>query len=201
MVSVTSLPCARATSVSRGLAHLRRAACGLALASLFACGRTHDATPRDVALQFYVTLEVAGVRSLPESRALPALEPYLTADLTRALAAPPAPGVDAGNVFSGLYEGHTSYVVHEAQLDGDTARVRLDFTNIDQQPAVQWTDTLVLVRQAPSWRVHDLRYGANWDFGYRGSLRAVLTCLTGPDAASCRGGTSATPPAPATNTR
>lgn len=201
MVSVTSLPCARATSASRGLAHLRRAACGLALASLSACGKTHDATPRDVALQFYVTLEVAGVRSLPESRALPALEPYLTADLTRALAAPPAPGVHAGNVFSGLYEGHTSYVVHEAQLDGDTARVRLDFTNIDQQPAVQWTDTLVLVRQAPSWRVHDLRYGANWDFGYRGSLRAVLICLTGPDAASCRGGTSAMPPAPATNTR
>jgi hypothetical protein len=125
----------------------------------------------------------------------------LTADLARALSAPSAPAVDAGNVFSGLYEGHTSYVVHEAKQDGDTARVQLDFTNVDLKPAVQWTDTLVLIRQAPSWRVHDLRYGANWDFGYRGSLRAVLACLTGPDAANCRGGTSATPPAPATNTR
>lgn len=186
----------RAGVAGRGLAAL-----GLAVCLLSACGKTHDATPRDVALQFYVTLEVAGVRSLPESRALPALEPYLTADLVRALSTPPAPDVDAGNVFSGLYEGHTSYVVHEAKQDGDTARVQLDFTNVDLKPAVQWTDTLVLVRQAPSWRVQDLRYGANWDFGYRGSLRAVLACLTGPDAANCRGGTSATPPAPATNTR
>lgn len=184
-----------------GRAPRRLVGLGLAVSVWSACGKTHDATPRDVALQFYVTLEVAGVRSLPESRALPALEPYLTAELARALAAPTAPDVDAGNVFSGLYEGHTSYVVHEATQDGDTARVPLDFTNVDLKPAVQWTDTLILVRQAPSWRVHDLRYGSTWDFGYRGSLRAVLTCLTGPDAASCRDGTSATPPAPATNTR
>jgi hypothetical protein len=183
-------------SVARGLIAL-----GMAATMLSACGKTDDASPRDVALQFYVTLEVAGVRSLHESRALAALEPYLTTDLARALSTPPAPDVDAGNVFSGLYEGHTSYVVHEAVQTGDTARVQLDFTNVDQKPAVQWTDTLVLVRQSPSWRVHDLRYGANWDFGYRGSLRAVLACLTGPDAANCRGGTSTTPPAPATNTR
>jgi len=183
----------------RGIPGLR--ALSLIITALAACGKTHDATPRDIALQFYVTLEVAGVRSLPESRALPALEPYLTSDLNSALAAPPAPGVDAGSVFSGLFEGHTSYIVHEAQLQGDTARVRLDFTNVDLKPAVQWTDTLVLVRQSPSWRVHDLRYGANWDFGYRGSLREVLTCLTGPDAANCRGGTSARPPAPTANTR
>lgn len=61
---------------------------GAAFASLgvlLACGKTENVSPSDVVVQFYVTVEVSGVRDLPEPRALLALEPYLTDSLATAL--------------------------------------------------------------------------------------------------------------------
>lgn len=181
-----------------------------AIAALSACGKTENVSPSDVVVQFYVTIEVSGIRDLPEPRALLALEPYLTDSLAVALraararrdAAPVTPGRPAplseGNPFSGLFEGHSTFVVQGAVERGDSAFVTVAFTNTDQKPAVSWTDTLVLVNSAPAaarapserassdsapagkapafprWRIADLRYGGGWEFGYRGTLRQVL---------------------------
>lgn len=175
-----------------------------ALSALSACGKTDNVSPSDVVVQFYVTIEVSGIRDLPEPRALLALEPYLTDSLALALreararrdAAPATPGRPAplseGNPFSGLFEGHSSYVVKGADQRGDSAFVTVAFTNTDQKPAVSWSDTLVLVNTAAAttanttttasaaapapvrWRIADLRYGGGWEFGYRGTLRQVL---------------------------
>lgn len=156
-----------------------------------ACGKTKNVTPADVALQFYVTLELGGVREVPEPRALVAMVPYLTPELAGELRAarvrrdmplPPgttgkAPFTD-GNPFSGLFEGHSTYRMGATTLRGDTALVTVSFSNTEQKPALEWKDTLLLLPNGtgPSrtWRVADIRYGSTWEFGYRGSLRGVL---------------------------
>jgi hypothetical protein len=172
---------------------LRAAAGAVASALLLAaCGKTKDLAPSDVVVQFYVTLELSGVRDLPEPRAMPPLEPYLTPELYRGLqrarhqrdsaaAASPSekPPFAEGNLFSSLFEGHSTYVVQKTAGRGDTMTVPVAFSNTDQKPAVQWTDTLVVVNTAigatePRWRIADVRYGGNWEFGYRGSLLQLL---------------------------
>jgi hypothetical protein len=188
--------------------------CGLAamtLGALGACGKTENVSPSDVVVQFYVTIELSGIRDVPEPRALLALEPYLTDSLTSALrnahalradAAAKLPGEKPpfadGNPFSGLFEGHSTYVVRGATERGDSAFVTVAFTNTEQKPAVSWSDTVVLVKSeaaarqssagkaipSPVWRIADLRYGGNWEFGYRGSLRQVLQQAPERDTAS-----------------
>ncbi|NCW44617.1 MAG: hypothetical protein EBV77_03870 [Gemmatimonadaceae bacterium] len=156
-----------------------------------ACGKTKNVTPADVALQFYVTLELGGVREVPEPRALVAIEPYLTPELAGELRAarvrrdaplPPGstdkPPFTDGNPFSSLFEGHSTYRLGATAMRGDSALVTVSFTNTEQKPAVEWKDTLLLLPSGTgvsrTWRVADIRYGSTWEFGYRGSLRAVL---------------------------
>ncbi len=156
-----------------------------------ACGKTTNVTPADVALQFYVTLELGGVREVPEPRALIAIEPYLTPALAGDLKAarvrrdaplPPGstdkPPFTDGNPFSSLFEGHSTYRMGTTAMRGDTALVTVSFSNIEQKPAVEWKDTVLLLPHGTgasrTWRVADIRYGSTWEFGYRGSLRGVL---------------------------
>jgi hypothetical protein len=156
-----------------------------------ACGKTKNLTPADLALQFYVTLELGGVREMPEPRALVAIEPYITPELAADLRAArarrdaplPAGSTDKppfadGNVFSSLFEGHSTYRMGTTAMRGDTAFVTVSFTNTAQKPAVEWKDTVMLLPsgagETRSWRVADIRYGSTWEFGYRGSLRGVL---------------------------
>lgn len=158
---------------------------------LGACGKTRNVAPADVAMQFYVTLELGGVREVPEPRALVALRPYLTAALASSLESArtvrdtPAPAgatgkrpFTDGNPFSGLFEGHSTYRIGATTMRADTALVTVAFSNTEQKPAVSWQDTVVLVPLGAgaerTWRIDDLRYGNDWEFGYRGSLRRVL---------------------------
>ncbi len=162
-----------------------------AMLTATACGKTRNVTPADVALQFYVTLELGGVREVPEPRALVAIEPYLTPELAGQLKAararrdaplPPGstdkPPFTDGNPFSSLFEGHSTYRMGATAMRGDTALVTVSFTNTEQKPAVEWKDTLLLLPngtgESRTWRVADIRYGSTWEFGYRGSLRGVL---------------------------
>jgi hypothetical protein len=79
------------------------------------------------------------------------------------------------------------------------------FTNATQPPTVKWTDTLVIVPRvnttpkSPQFVIVDLRYGAGWDFGNRGtlvgSLRTALSAEPAAGAASADAPVScATPP-------
>lgn len=162
-----------------------------ALVAVAACGKTRNVTPADVALQFFVTLELGGVREVPEPRALIAIEPYLTPELAGDLKAararrdaplPPGstdkPPFADGNPFSSLFEGHSTYRMGTTAMRGDTALVTVSFSNIEQKPAVEWKDTVMLLPtgtgESRTWRVADIRYGSTWEFGYRGSLRGVL---------------------------
>lgn len=156
------------------------AAVGL-IAAVQACAKAENATPADVAMQFYVTLEISGVRDLPEPRAVLAIEPYVLPEVSAQLrAAYDKKGVGGGNPFSSLFEGHSSYGAKQTIMRGDTALVVLAFTNTDQKPAVMWSDTLVLVKPQNAWRIADIRYGTTWEFGYQGSLTSVLRAALAP---------------------
>jgi hypothetical protein len=154
---------------------------------LAACAKAEDSTPADVAMQFYVTLEISGVRDLPEPRALMAIEPYLVPELSTQLGAAYSrrdsatklaptekPPLADGNPFSSLFEGHSTYSAKTTIMRGDTALVVVAFTNTDQKPAVMWSDTLVLVKPQTTWRIADIRYGTTWEFGYQGALTQLL---------------------------
>lgn len=61
-----------------------------------------------------------------------------------------------GELFSGLYEGFTSYKVVSEALDGDRATVDVLFTN--QHYDISWTDRMEMVREDGEWRIDDVRY-------------------------------------------
>jgi hypothetical protein len=61
-----------------------------------------------------------------------------------------------GELFSGLYEGFTSYQVVSEALDGDRTTVDVLFTN--QHYDISWTDRVELVREDGEWRIDDVRY-------------------------------------------
>ncbi len=134
---------------------------------------------------------------MPDSLALDAVEPYLDSTLVRLLvearqarddasyrASNEKPSFVEGDVFGSLFEGNTSFGIRSLTTRGDTTFAVMAFTNAMQPPTVKWTDTLVIVPRAnakpksPQFVIADLRYGAGWDFGNRGSLvgnlRAVL---------------------------
>ncbi|MFN8718343.1 MAG: hypothetical protein ACK5XT_18430 [Gemmatimonas sp.] len=157
------------------------------LLALAACGKLEDATPADVAMQLYVTLEVSGVQTVPDDRARPGLQPYLSDSLyalliaarrARDAAAASAPSGAApnaeGDPFSSLPEGRNRYAAKTTLRRGDTALVLMDFTYDAQKPAVSWSDTLVITRQRGRHVVDDIRYGAGFEFAHQGTLRGML---------------------------
>jgi hypothetical protein len=169
---------------------MRRATLAVAgglLLALTACGKYENATPADVAMQLYVTLEVSGVQTVPDDRTRPALQPYfsdslfalLTAarrvrDAAVAQAPADAPPAAGGDPFSSLPEGRNRYAAKSTQMRGDTALVLMDFTYDAQKPVTTWSDTLVMVRRGARYVVDDIRYGAGFEFAHQGTLRGLL---------------------------
>ena len=183
------------------LNHRRRlAAAGmvLALSMVGACRPSVPSSPSETAAQFYTLLDGLGVSGVPDSLALDAVQPYLDSTLVRLLvdarharndASRRVPGEKPpfveGDMFGSLFEGNTSFGIRRLATRGDTTFAVMAFTNAMQPPTVKWTDTLVIVPRAnakpnsPQFVIADLRYGAGWDFGNRGSLvgnlRAALS--------------------------
>lgn len=154
---------------------------------LAACGR-QPATATEAVTQFYTVLDAVGVHRVPDAAQLKALAPYLGDSLAHVLdharvlrdsAEKSAPGEKApfadGDIFSSLFEGRTASVVKDSVARGDTTLVVVQFTNDTQKPAVDWKDTVVVVKQGERFRIADIRYGTAWEFGFRGRLLDLLT--------------------------
>ena len=176
----------------------------LVLSVAVGCRPSAPSSPVETAAQFYTLLDGLGVRGIPDSLALDAVQPYLDSTLVRLLvearlarddaaAARPDPGekppfVD-GDLFGSLFEGNTSFGIRRVVPRGDTTFAVMAFTNAMQPPTVKWTDTLVIVPranarpQSPQFVIVDLRYGAGWDFGNRGTLVGTLRAAIRPDGA------------------
>lgn len=179
--------------------------------SAAACRPSAPSSPSETAAQFYTLLDGLGVDGVPDSLALDAVQPYLDSTLVRLLvearharddASRRAPGEKPpfveGDLFGSLFEGNTSFGIRSLAKRGDTTFAVMAFTNAMQPPTVKWTDTLVIVPRAnpkpksPQFVIVDLRYGAGWDFGNRGSLvenlRTAISaaCATPPCGTSPR---------------
>lgn len=165
---------------------------GLALlAGLAACvtepAPPATACPEDVAAGFYTQVRRPPVFGLPSAEACLRLRPYCTEALAAALEtarsrqaafrqAHPGekpPWVD-GDLFSSLFEGPQAFRVGEARVLADRAEVPVHCLHGEGAGATRWTDVLILRHTADGWRVDDLRYGGEWDFALRGSLRQGL---------------------------
>lgn len=158
----------------------------LALSAATACTR-HAKTPAAAAMQFYTMLDALGVHGVPDATARTALAPFIGARLDSALARADAQRADAlrrapdekppfadGDVFGSLFEGRTAFRIATSLARGDTTLVVMALTNDNEKPPVQWQDTLVVVTERGHPVVADIRYGASWEFGYRGRLLEVL---------------------------
>lgn len=157
-------------------------------ASLTAACRRGPATPTEAAMQFYTMLDALGVHRVPDATSLAALRPYISMQLANALAAADSvrsadvqrapndkPAFADGDVFSSLFEGRTTFRVASTTVRAETTFVVMALTNDREKPAVAWRDTLVVVPESGHAVVADIRYGASWEFGYRGTLSGVLS--------------------------
>ena len=92
-------------------------------------------------------------------------------------------------MFGSLFEGNTSFAIRSVTARGDTTFAVMAFTNAMQPPTVKWADTLVIVSRpnatpkSPQFVIADVRYGAGWDFGNRGTLVGNLRAVLSRDSA------------------
>jgi len=124
---------------------------------------------------------------IPDATGRTRLAPYLSPALNKLLAdgaaaearfsakVKDAPPLVEGDLFTSLFEGATSWKLGACAASGASARCRVEFTHADgkQKPTV-WTDTLILANTPQGWRVDDIAYGANFQFGNTGKLTDTL---------------------------
>ncbi|HEY5337065.1 MAG TPA: hypothetical protein VIJ85_02585 [Rhizomicrobium sp.] len=86
-----------------------------------------------------------------------------------------SPPLIEGDLFSSNFEGATSIKVGACSGDGKTGRCAIDLTYADgKDKPLNWTDTAYLANGADGWRVDDIGYGGNGDFGNKGRMRDTL---------------------------
>lgn len=158
------------------------------LAALLLCAERAAArqTPREVAQGFYALVVSEAPSGLPDEQEMRLFDPYLSRglrtlfaraakerdDAMRARPDEKPPFVD-GCIFSCAYEGPRRFSVGGARVAGRFAHVAV---RQDAGPGenVEWTDTLVLVKEGGRWRVWDVRMGCKWSFRMGPTLRAML---------------------------
>jgi hypothetical protein len=90
-----------------------------------------------------------------------------------------APPLVEGDLFSPNFEGITSFKLGACVADATGGHCALmgHYAAAHPRPQdkpVDWTDTVYLAKTASGWRVDDIAFGGNWDFGNHGKLSDVL---------------------------
>ena len=124
---------------------------------------------------------------IPDATGRAQLQPYLSPALNKLLAdgaaaearfaakVKGAPPLIEGDLFTSLFEGATAWKLGMCTASGNSARCPVEFTYVEaRQKPVTWTDTLILANTPQGWRVGDIAYGANFQFGNTGSLTGTL---------------------------
>ena len=95
------------------------------------------------------------------------------------------PPLVEGDLFTSNFEGASSYKVGACAGDAKAGHCAVQLTydpgktgNPKDKP-INWTDTAYLVNTPAGWKVDDIGFGGNWDFGNKGkmsdTLRMVIT--------------------------
>jgi len=124
---------------------------------------------------------------IPDAAGRMRLQPYLSPRLNKLLAdgaaaetrfaaqVKDAPPLIEGDLFTSLFEGATSWKLDACSVSGAAARCPVEFAYAEgKEKPVTWTDTLILAATPQGWRVDDIAYGANFQFGNTGTLSETL---------------------------
>jgi hypothetical protein len=84
------------------------------------------------------------------------------------------PPLIEGDVFTPNFEGATSFVVGPCEADAHGGHCAVSLSYDGGQKPLHWTDLVSLVHTSSGWRVDDIAYGGNWDFGAKGRLSDTL---------------------------
>ena len=129
---------------------------------------------------------------IPDAKARAKYAPYISAGLNQLLAQADmaedkfaaankdSPPLIEGDLFTANFEGATAVRIGACAADGKTGHCAIELTydpgktgNPKDKP-FHWTDTAWLVNEQGGWRVDDIGYGGNWDFGNKGRMRDTL---------------------------
>ena len=145
----------------------------------------------NVAAGFYQIHQQSSQDGTPDAKQRAKYAPYISRDLEKLLidgnsaetrfaeANKNSPPMIEGDLFSPNFEGITSFQVGACTPKGASmqCRMQMHFAAAHPRPQdkpVDWTDSMTLVKAPEGWRVDDIAYGGNWDFGNHGTLKAIL---------------------------
>lgn len=90
------------------------------------------------------------------------------------------PPLVEGDLFTSNFEGATAYKIGACTGDTKTGHCAIQLTydpgkteNPKDKP-FNWTDTAHLVNTAAGWKIDDIAFGGNWDFGNKGKMSDTL---------------------------
>jgi hypothetical protein len=172
-----------------------RSALIAALALALACGRGTGAT-EDPVEGLYGSIVEYGITGAPDEAQLATIKPFLSSELAGLLlqarelreadvrrAPDEKPAFADGDLFTSLFEGHTSMAVEaESVLADGSRRIVARFTWDKSPPPATWTDTILVREEHGRAVVADVLYGGDWPFANRGSLVAWLRDARRPQA-------------------
>lgn len=90
------------------------------------------------------------------------------------------PPLIEGDLFTSNFEGATAFKIGACSGDAKSGHCAIELTynpgntgNPKDKP-FNWTDTAYLVNSAQGWKLDDIGFGGNWDFGNKGRMRQTL---------------------------
>lgn len=88
-----------------------------------------------------------------------------------------------GDMFTSVFEGANRYSVKSVRINGAEATALLQFYHDEGKKMDKkgWRDTVRLTQKNDQWRITDIQYGGNFNFGNSGSLRQNLLEELGKD--------------------
>ncbi|HEX3672840.1 MAG TPA: hypothetical protein VHU87_01075 [Rhizomicrobium sp.] len=169
----------------------------LALAAVFALSAASAAaaTPdaqdmAQVVNGFYTVHQSSTQDGIPNAKLRAQYAPYISPALEKLLIAAgeaetqyaknnrDAPPLVEGDLFSPNFEGISSFKLGACVTDAKGGHCALAAHYAahprPQDMPLDWTDTVWLVKTPAGWRVDDIAYGGNWDFGNHGKLSETL---------------------------
>ncbi len=171
---------------------IRLALAALVLSTAQSLAASDDAQQMAQAVNaFYSVHHATDQDGIPNAKVRAQYAPYISPALERLLIAADAaetqyakdnkdsPPLVEGDLFSPNFEGISSFKIGACATDAKGSHCTMMGHYAAAHPRAQdkpvdWTDTVLLVKTPAGWRVDDIAYGGNWDFGNHGKLSDTL---------------------------
>ena len=173
----------------------------LAVIAIGATAPAHAAANDQVAMAqavsgFYTVHNSMDQDGIPDAKTRAKYEPYISPALDRLLADGDAaetryakanadsPSLVEGDAFSSNFEDITSFKIGACTGDATVAHCAVALTYDETKTSwhhagkpekpLNWTESVYLVMMPKGWRVDDIAFGGNWEFGNHGRLVDLL---------------------------